>query len=112
MLVWSKTLPYGGMTGVIDGSHKANMRKILRAEKSGGISNAFMLVQQSIFGGRAMDPIAALPDAQVLHAGDAILMHPYLTHSSAFNYRPTLRLGMHLHFNYTLPMNSTTLGEL
>merc|ERR1712129_315620 len=63
-------------------------------------------------GGRAIDPIAALPDEQVLQAGDAILMHPYLTHSSAFNYQPTLRLGMHLPFDYNLPMDGTAIAEL
>lgn len=112
MLAWNKTLPHGGMTGVICGSHKENMNTIIAAEKRGGISNLWLLIRQSLFGGAAADPITLATGEQVMRAGDALLMHPYLSHSSSWNFRQCLRLGGHLRVLYTEPMDANTLLEM
>lgn len=111
MLAFNKILPHGGITGIITSSHKTNMLSILAREARGGISNARILVGQSLFGGKAVDPIAEC-DEKVMRAGDAIFMHSHLTHSSAWNYQPNLRLGMHLQFQYKQPMDRESIAEM
>jgi len=105
MLAWNDILPFGGMTGVIPRSHKNNFRTIIAGSLRGGISNLKILIWESLFGGAAVDPIAELPDRRVLGAGDALFMHPYLTHSSAWNYQQSLRLGSHMPFKYKEPLD-------
>lgn len=109
MLAWNKTHPKGGMTGVLCGSHRKNMRTILAAEKYGGITNLMLLIHQSFFGGAASDPISLAPPEQVMSPGDMLLMHPYLTHSSSWNFQHCLRLGGHIQFDYKEPMETKTL---
>lgn len=112
LLVWNRTLPYGGMTGLICGSHKNNLRTIIAADRYGGISNLMILIRQSLFGGAAVDPVADTAGEKVLHAGDAIFMHSHLTHSSAWNYQPCLRLGTHRKFSYKEPMDMGSILQM
>merc|ERR1712007_92559 len=94
------------------GSHWRMFRTIAAAERWGGISNLLLLLRQSLFGGAAADPINEACVDGLLRAGDAILMHPYLTHSSAWNYRPCLRLATHIQFNYRSPMSAEAWQEM
>lgn len=112
LVTWDDLLPHGGATGVIPGSHRGNMQTVLAATESGGISNIRILITQSLFGSRAVDPVAEEAAEQVLHPGDAIIMHPYLTHSSSWNYQHKLRLGTHLMFRYREPMDVQGILEM
>eukprot|EP00746_Dinoflagellata_sp_MGD_P132051 gnl/MRDRNA2_/MRDRNA2_65779_c0_seq1.p1 gnl/MRDRNA2_/MRDRNA2_65779_c0~~gnl/MRDRNA2_/MRDRNA2_65779_c0_seq1.p1 ORF type:complete len:294 (-),score=39.31 gnl/MRDRNA2_/MRDRNA2_65779_c0_seq1:479-1360(-) len=48
ILVFSEVLPKGGLTGMLPGSHVHNMRTVLRHTRCGGISNADILLRQSL----------------------------------------------------------------
>jgi hypothetical protein len=110
MLAWNRTLPRGGMTGVIPGSHKGVMQALISARKWGGISNLWLLLRQSLFGESPSDPVADAPGG-VMRAGDLLVMHPYLVHSSAWNHQDTVRLGGHLFYKYHHPMDDDQLLE-
>ncbi|CAK0846580.1 unnamed protein product [Prorocentrum cordatum] len=110
MLAWNRTLPRGGMTGVIRGSHRGVMRTLISARRWGGISNLWLLIRQSLFGGSASDPVADAPGG-VMRAGDLLVMHPYLVHSSARNHQDTVRLGGHLFRGYHHPMDEEQILE-
>merc|ERR1711920_1130431 len=70
-----------------------------------------ILIKESLFGGTAVDPVADAPGEQRLQPGDALIMHPYLTHSSAWNHQHRLRLGSHVHFNYRNALNIEDIVE-
>merc|ERR1712039_99354 len=86
------------------------MRTVLRHTSCGGIPNARLLINQSLFGGPAADPLCS--DDLKLNPGDALLMHPYLSHSSSWNYQSRLRIGGRLSFEYKRPMTAETLQEM
>merc|ERR1719330_1733979 len=112
LVTWDRLLPCGGATGLIPGSHRWNMRTVLAATESGGISNLRILLAQSFSGRCAVDPVAEVDGEKVLHAGDAILMHPYLTHSSAWNYQHTCRIASHMQFRYKNVMDVPAIQEM
>mmetsp|Transcript_50885 Transcript_50885/g.159489 ORF Transcript_50885/g.159489 Transcript_50885/m.159489 type:complete len:407 (+) Transcript_50885:62-1282(+) len=110
IILYSDVLPQGGLTGVLPGSHKRIMRRLLASTPNGGISNARLLAGESIFNifSTAVDPAAD----RAVQAGDALLMHPYLVHSSAWNFRPSLRLAARLGFQYRTPHDAASLLEM
>merc|ERR1712129_46703 len=105
LITWEELVPHGGATGMVPGSHRGDMDTILRATESGGISNARILVQQSLFGGRAVDPVAEEVEDKVMRPGDALFMHPHLTHSSAWNYQHKRRIASHIQVSYQQPLD-------
>eukprot|EP00929_Paragymnodinium_shiwhaense_P043788 TRINITY_DN22495_c0_g1_i1.p1 TRINITY_DN22495_c0_g1~~TRINITY_DN22495_c0_g1_i1.p1 ORF type:complete len:383 (+),score=37.38 TRINITY_DN22495_c0_g1_i1:179-1327(+) len=112
MIAWNQILPHGGITGVMPGSHR-RMLSILRSfEDVCRLPNWLLLVRQSLFGGCVADPIAEANDEQVLHPGDVLLMHPYLTHSSAWNFMDNLRIASHVQFHYNSPMDRDGLAKM
>uniref|UniRef100_A0A7S0A9V3 Phytanoyl-CoA dioxygenase n=1 Tax=Pyrodinium bahamense TaxID=73915 RepID=A0A7S0A9V3_9DINO len=110
LILYSEVLPKGGLTGVVPGSHDYMMRKVLAHTRSGGIPNARVLAGQTLSPGAPLDPAAQMDHP--LQPGDALLMHPYLVHSSAWNFQPSLRIATRISFNYKVPHNAESLLDM